>query len=128
MHILLFFLLFILPWPAQATIYRCNTAAGISFQEQPCADSAVSNIVEIDDYRIGSRAVPVKKLKPKKKSRRRSKPKRRTAGNNKKACFSKKQQLKKVQWTLRRGYKAGKGAKLRQRRRTLKDYLREFCS
>jgi hypothetical protein len=127
MRILLFLILVTLPPFAQATIYRCKLPSGVSFQARPCPDEASSNEVEIEDYRIGTRAVPVTKLKKSKTQKtRRRRAKANTTGN-KKACFSKKQQLEKVQWTLRRGYKASAGARLHQRRRSLEAYLREFC-
>ena len=44
-----------------------------------------------------------------------------------KECWRTRKRLDKLQWRMRRGYKAGKGPALRRQRRDYEEYLRKFC-
>ena len=44
-----------------------------------------------------------------------------------KECWRVKKRLDKLEWRMRRGYKAGKGPGLRRQRQDYEDYLRKFC-
>ncbi|MBU0500572.1 MAG: hypothetical protein KJ558_13870 [Gammaproteobacteria bacterium] len=116
-----------LAFPVQAAIYRCETPAGASFQESPCAEGA-STEIRVKDYRIGTRALPKLDLGLDKVPRHRPRSYMQKARKqNDRACFSKRQQLETLQWKLRHGYKASAGEQMRQRRRQIEDYMRTFC-
>lgn len=120
-------LAFTLAFPLQAAIYRCETSAGASFQETPCAEGP-STEVKVEDYRIGTRAVPKVDLGLDKEPHHSPRSYMQKARKqNDRACFSKKQQLETLQWKLRNGYKASAGEHMRQRRRQIEDYMRTFC-
>ena len=126
-HFLLVFLL-LLSADLQAAIYRCQQAGMVSFQEKPCTKGP-SEVVEVQDYKIGTSPLPDLDLfKERKQDNPRTKPNKAPANKGTdKRCFSKQQQLDKIRWQMSRGYKASAGEKLRQRRRQLEAYRREFC-
>ncbi|HIP52552.1 MAG TPA: DUF4124 domain-containing protein [Chromatiales bacterium] len=110
-------------------VYRCTTAEGyIEFSQRPCG-SADQRRVEIEDYRIGS--VQPREIKRErtvgKKRRKAHRPKRASARGSERGCWKKKAQLERLEWRMRRGYKASRSADLHNKREVYEEYLRKFC-
>ncbi len=121
----------VVPIEATAGIVRCVTANGqVEYRESPCPDGS-GREVEIRDERIGSVAP-----KPRHKLRRRSakaRATRRERARKKKpqvsdlGCWRKRRALEAVERRLRRGYRAGEGVRLRERRDDYEDFITRFC-
>ena len=121
---------------AAETVFRCTLADGrIEFSQYTCRDG-VQEELQIEDRLVGWDA-PRVALKTeqqsrsnkgqKSRNRRLAKAARRERERRDKNCWKKEQQVEKIQWRMRRGYKAGKGVELRRRRREYEAYLRKFC-
>lgn len=118
---------------AETKVYRCTDPDGeITFAQHPCPSSNRERELSIDHPETGW--VPPKPGSDSTVSKRRSRPSKRparaTGAEKKRAdqCWKKRRQLDEVNWQLRRGYKAGKGVKLRRKRTAHEDYIRRFCS
>lgn len=127
--------------PADAAVYRCVGAHGeVEFTQQACDTGATLAVLP-----SGSSAVPGKGLrsgerrwlqKRANEKRKQPAPRRRSTGAGNGAakaraayrCLRKRRQLDALNAEMRRGYKAGRGERLRQRQRGYEDYLEEFCS
>jgi len=119
------------------TVIRCDLPDGrVSFSDRPCR-SGIQEELKLEDQKVGWEAprTPLK-IERKSKRERRQQAKREAAAlrmarkekaRKKKDCWKKKQQIERIQWRLRRGYKAGQGRTMRYKQRELEDYLREFC-
>jgi len=112
-----------------ATLYRCPGVDGVpQFQQTRCAAGAE---VQLDDNALPWRGVTTpKKTKKRRTKKKRSKATKKVAQKKRAseaACWRAEKRRDKAARALRRGYKAGKGARLRQRRRDAEDYLRRFC-
>ncbi|BAO43187.1 DUF4124 domain-containing protein [Thiolapillus brandeum] len=122
---------------AAAEVYRCaQPDGGISFQQQACpyqgqrietgeAQSAWAPLRSgektlYQDYRKRDR----QRLAHRHNVRVRDS---RQQQADARVCLTKRQQLESVSAELRRGYKAGRGEKLRRRRDNYEEYLRRFC-
>ena len=108
-------------------LYRCEGANGqIEFRQDRCHDGRQQEI-EIEDVKMGWDApvykVEVKKRKSASKTRRAAK----SRAKKDEKCFKTRQRLESLNRKMRRGYKAGKGADLRHRRRQYEEYLDRFC-
>ncbi|MCB1866069.1 MAG: DUF4124 domain-containing protein [Chromatiales bacterium] len=122
------------PAPGQAAVYRCDLEDGrIVFQETACSDGGQVKLdghgapkvgwsASAKDYRTGTWSPPA--VKKSARSGAGAAEKRRIAER----CHSREARLERIESTMRRGYKAGQGTKLRAQRRELERYLREFCS
>jgi len=117
-------------------VYRCSGKDGVvEFRQQHC-DQGHQEQVRVDTTPSGwipPRPEPENKRK-KRAAKSRSKTVRqggsRTAElkqKQEKECWRTQKRLDKLQWRMRRGYKAGKGPGLRRQRRDYEDYLRKFC-
>ena len=117
-------------------VYRCRGQDGaVEFRQWHC-DQGLQAEVRVDTTPSGwvpPRAKPASKRGGRGgKSRSASVPKdaSRTARikqSRAKECWRRKQKLEKLEWRLRRGYKAGKGPGLRRQRQEYEDYVRRFC-
>jgi len=127
--------LFCLPCsgPADSTrVYRCTGEHGqVEFRQGPCVDGSSQQELEIEDVKVGweapAAAVEVKK-RPGKTTAKKSST---SSGNSKKReeqCLKTEQRLENINRKLRSGYKAGKGADLRHKRRQYEEYLERLCS
>jgi hypothetical protein len=127
--------LFCLSCPGFADItrvYRCTGEHGqVEFRQGPCVDGSSQQELEIEDVKVGWEApaatVEVKKRPGKTTAKKSSSP----SGNSKKQeekCLKTEQRLENINRKLRRGYKAGKGADLRHKRRQYEEYLDRLCS
>lgn len=100
----------------------------MEFRQGPCIKGTQKEL-EIVDVKVGWEA-PSATVKISKKKRK-SKTKRRSNSSHKdkmaQKCFRTEQKLESVNRNLRRGYKAGKGADLRHKRRQYEAYLSRFC-
>lgn len=119
---------------ARTKVYRCVLDDGhISYQQIACHGEAKPIAIKdkrsgwsplrpgeralLDSYRTKDaaryRKPSAKKKKPAKETR---------------SCWNKRKQLDAVSQKFRHGYKLTEGNKLRQKRETYEEYLREFCS
>jgi hypothetical protein len=119
------------PCRADDTIYRCTGADGsIEFRQYPCHGRDRAEQVELGPDTEGWEAPPKVKRPARKTTRRKTRSpaaRARSERRQEERCWSKRQQLEKVRYRLRSGYKAGQGQTLRQRRDEYADYLRRFC-
>ena len=120
-----------LPLATGATLYRCTAEDGaIEFRQQACA-TGIEERLEVKDVKVGWRPPEIKTEKKKKpaakKTRKRLESRKKQQRKSDRACWNKRQQLERVEWRLKRGYKAGKGNELRFKRRQYEDYLDKFC-
>jgi hypothetical protein len=120
-----------------AEVYRCAQPDGvISFQQQACAYQGQR--IETGEaqaawapLRSGEKTLyqnyrkrDQQRLAHKRHARARV-PRQQQA--DARVCLAKRQKLESVSAELRRGYKAGRGEKLRRRRDNYEEYLRRFC-
>jgi hypothetical protein len=118
---------------SQTRVYRCTNGAGeTEFRQTPCAPSSDEEELTIDDRRSGWVPPSPRDDAVQRKGRRTGdKPghgrNRATAAKQAERCWKKRRQLEAVNWRLRRGYKAGTGAKLRRRRDGYEAYIDRFC-
>lgn len=118
-------------------IHRCVGEHGeVAYSQQPCGAPIDTRIAPVRDgakgvgLRAGEKALLRQlngRARDSRRSPRRAKPKQDTA-KQEYACRQKQRALDAVRATLRRGYKPGRGEKLRRRRRAYEDYLSTFCS
>ncbi|MCB1800096.1 MAG: DUF4124 domain-containing protein [Gammaproteobacteria bacterium] len=122
---------------AQAgSIHRCVGEHGeVAYSHQPCGTPIDTRIAPVRGEVEGAGLRPGEKALLRQLSRRApdSRPARRAArrqdtAKKEYACRQKQRALDAVRATLRRGYKPGRGEKLRRRRRAYEDYLSTFCS
>ncbi len=120
---------------APTTVYRCPGEDGtVEFRQVRC-DGESYETVTITDHKVGWEAVgtkaPARAAKKKKKRKKRapasSAAVKASQAAGKERCFRTRQRLDRVEWRLRKGYKAGQGDKLRRQRREYGAFLREFC-
>ncbi|WP_456449107.1 hypothetical protein [Thiolapillus sp.] len=123
---------------ASATeVYRCVQPDGsIAFQQQACSQGGQR--IETGEaqavwapLRSGEKSLyqhyrkrDQQRLAHKHKARSRVSRQRQ---RDERVCLAKRQKLDAVSAELRRGYKAGRGEKLRRRRDNYEEYLRRFC-
>lgn len=122
---------------ADTSVYRCDTPDGvIEFSQLPCAEGANEQEIFIQDRKTGwvpndtpSRRTTKKTGKPRNRKRKPAGADRAAAqARREERCWKKRQLLEGVNRKLRRGYKAGQGVKLRDRRRDFEAYIRKFCT
>lgn len=121
----------------ESRVYRCIAPDGrVEFRQFPCHGRDTSDLLQLDDRPSGwvpPKPSEVFDRRPDDKSRARS-----TASSNasreaaadrrrEEKCWNKEHQLEQVNRKLRKGYRAGEGESLRQKRREHQDYLRRFC-
>ncbi len=135
LYSLLLTALLCLPWASFAgstKVYRCTGEHGqVEFRQVPCVSGSQQEL-EFKDVEVGwekpAAAGEVKK-RPRKTTTKKSVASR---GNSSKKreekCLKAEQRLETVNRKLRRGYKAGKGADLRHKRRQYEEYLERLCS
>ena len=111
-------------------VYRClNGDEVVIYRQQPCKQGTQQEL-QIDVKPLGWVKPKVTRSKPARKPKKKRVSKRRTTHSKdrkKEKCWRAEKRLENLEWRMRRGYKAGQGAKLRRRRREYEDYLREFC-
>lgn len=125
-------LIFWLTAPAGTQLYRCTDAQGnVELQQTTCASGQQDDIF-IEDIRVGW--VPPKVKAEKRKSPKKSASrigstaqKKRDREKQQKSCWKSRQKLERIEWKLRRGYKASQGDKLRFQQDQHESYLRKFC-
>jgi hypothetical protein len=121
--------------PAQTTVHRCTGPDGaVEFRQQACPEAGEEIVIE--DWRTGW--VPPSGGETDERTEdppRRDEPARRPAATGNEAaerrrqeqCWNRQRQLDEVSAKLRRGYAPARGDDLRRKRRSLEDYLRQFC-
>ena len=126
--------------PAQAgpSVFRCTGAAGeVMFSQVACGDGGVTiEARPVQAIGDGLRATERDWLKSRGNDRRKATSRRSDraaqsdAAKHRQAyrCRRTRQQLDAVQAERRRGYKAGKGTRLRERAERYRTYLDSFCS
>ena len=120
---------------AQTQVYRCIAPdGGIEFSQSPCTDGAEEREVRIEDRKTGwdpsrLKVERIPKVQAKSSARKRKADKEDQAAltRREEKCWKKRQQLEKVNWKLRRGYKPATGVKLRRQRQDYEAYIRQFC-
>lgn len=129
--------------PAATAVYRCIGSAGeVMYSQTACGDHA--STIEArpvqavgDGLRASEKAwleVRARRpdtaagAKPRKTSPAGLDPVAPTADRQAYRCRRTRQQLDALQAEMRRGYKAGRGTKLRERRTRYETYLASFCS
>lgn len=120
---------------APTNVYQCTAPDGaIEFRQLPCADGSQERGLVIEDRKTGW--VPSKPRidAPSDAAGKSDSRNRKSTAGGKSAkdrreeqCWKKRQLLDEVEWTLKRGYKAGQGNKLRRKRRVYEDYISKFC-
>ncbi len=117
-------------------VYRCRGEDGaVEFRQWHCEQGSQQE-VRVDTTPSGW--VPASVSPESKRTRRagRSRSEPASRGGNRaaeskrkqeKECWRVKKRLDKLEWRMRRGYKAGKGPGMRRQRRDYEDYLRKFC-
>lgn len=129
--------------PAATSVYRCTGSAGeVTYSQTACGDHATT-IEARPAQAIGDGLRPAEKAWLKARARRLdaapgARPRTSSqAGLDRVApaadrqayrCRRTRQQLDALHAEMRRGYKAGRGAKLRERRTRYETYLASFCS
>lgn len=137
----LFLSIFSFGLPAAAAVYRCVGAHGeVEFTQLACDSGATLAVMPSAPSALpgkGLRSGERRWLQQRVREKGRSKGKVRGPGGTARAaakdrsayrCLRKQRQLDALNAEMRRGYKAGRGERLRQRRRGYEDYLEEFCS
>ena len=117
------------PLSAGETVYRCTDEQGrVLFQQTPCAEKGEVIDIEVDSS-IWSPVTNAKKILAKgvKKPRKKTRVSRTRSNSQDKVCWKNKQKLERIHWKLRKGYKPAQGERLRQQRRELEAYKKEFC-
>ncbi|WP_456373642.1 DUF4124 domain-containing protein [Thiolapillus sp.] len=131
------FVFFLTGAATAAEVYRCTQPdGGVSFQQQACSHEGR----RIETGQAQSAWAPLRsaekalyqryRKRDRERLQRKRKLRRQTAGQStvdERRCLLKRQQLESVSAELRRGYKAGRGEKLRRRRDNYEEYLRRFC-
>ncbi len=117
-------------------VYRCSGKDGsVEFRQQHC-DQGRQQEVRVDTTPTGWMPPRVKPESKRDKRARKPRSKTVSKGGNRtaelkqkqeKECWRTQKRLDKLEWKMRRGYKAGKGPGLRRQRRDHEDYLRKFC-
>jgi hypothetical protein len=111
-------------------VYRCKGEDGsVEFRQQAC-ETGKQQQLQIDVAPVGWRPAKPKRTKVAAKARKKQSSRTlRTAraGSREKDCWRAEKRVERIHWTMRRGYKAGKGAELRRERRENEEYLRKFC-
>lgn len=112
---------------AQTTkVFRCVGEFGrIEFRQGPCITGTQEELL-LKDEPVGWEA-PKHKVTIKRKPTNSPKRVIKSSGKSAQQCFKTEQRLETVNRKLRRGYKAGKGADLRHKRRQYEAYLSQFC-
>jgi hypothetical protein len=102
------------------SIYRCETAAGIVFADRPCDSGAQVYEPNLSGVSIVETVTPPPRpaAKPAQPPRSRGKSSG-SATANAEACAKLDQSLKKIASTLRAGYNAKQGERLKERKREL---------
>lgn len=124
-------------------VYRCVTVDGrIEFRQYPCHGADTATQVEIERKSSGwvpptanqlndddKKSDKIKSQSRHSANKNQSKAAAETSGRSgeSKKCWNKRQQIKEINWKLRRGYRADEGVKLRHRREAYEAYVREFC-
>ena len=114
-----------------AEIYQCtDEAGGVEYRQTPCIRGTEKSLTvepqtvpwaKVESPRVSDSGSSGKKARRKRFSGTGS------GEVSEKQCWKKAQQLERVQWQLRKGYKPSRGEKLRQKRRELESFRREFC-
>lgn len=132
--VLLLLLLVAASTSADTIVYRCTTVDGaIEFSQFPCADGASEQEVSVQDRKTGWVPSDTPSRQTTKKTGKSRNRKRKAAGadqtvaRREEQCWKKRRLIEEVNRKLRRGYKAGQGVKLRDKRRDYEAYIREFC-
>jgi hypothetical protein len=118
---------------AQTLIHRCAKPSGeIEFRQRPCTDGSEGQQLNIDHRESGwtpAKAGTKEKARQNKDRRSRKAPGHAEAARarQEEQCWKKRELLDEVNWQLKRGYKPGKGVKLRHRRRAYEDYISRYC-
>jgi hypothetical protein len=109
-------------------VYRCVSAQGATeYRQRPCV-SGTQEELEIEDAKVGWDAPAVTvESRPAKKVSKTRRSSRSARDRQKERCFKTEQRLESLNRRLRKGYRAGRGADLRHRRRQYEAYLDEFC-
>ena len=117
-------------------VYECRGRDGaVEYRQLPC-DQGLQREVRVDTTPSGW--VPPRVKPESKRAGRVGKSRSRAASGRasrtaqlkqkqEKECWRVKQRLDKLEWRMRRGYKAGKGPGLRRQRREYEEYIRTFC-
>ncbi|MCB1785936.1 MAG: hypothetical protein KDJ33_06770 [Gammaproteobacteria bacterium] len=120
-----------------AEIYRCEGESGeVLFSGRPCGSPIALSTERPEGVAQGLRASEREWLAARDARRapapRRARETRSGRGNGRSdkayQCRRKRSQLEALNAQMRRGYKPGRGEKLRRRRSAYEDYLAAFCS
>jgi hypothetical protein len=119
------------PCRAADSIYRCTAPDGsIELRQYPCHGRDRAEKIELGPDNHGWEAPPEVKRPARKTTKRKTRSpaaRARAERQQEERCWTKRQQLEKVRYRLRSGYKAGQGQKLRRQRDEYADYIRRFC-
>ena len=120
----------VVPLASGTMLFRCTAEDGaIEFRQHACS-SGIEERFMVRDVRVGWQPPEVKGEKKKRVAKKAKKPssnRKKKQQKTERACFNKRQQLERVEWRLKRGYKASKGNELRMKRRQYEEYLDKFC-
>jgi hypothetical protein len=118
---------------AGTSVFRCTSEDGaVEFRQRPCDGGLNEENLIIEDRRTGWTPAPAGTDRGSKDAR---KTRKRASGSSRELakarreekCWKKRELLDEVNWTLKRGYKAGRGNVLRRKRRAYEDYISRFC-
>lgn len=111
-----------------ATIYRCKTDTGVTFADRPCGTDSQPYDVDLSAVTVVETVAPkaasashAAATKPRDRPRQSPAPASNTA-----ACRHMDESLRKILATMRSGYSASQGEKLRQRKRDLEARRRQL--
>ena len=117
-------------------VYRCRGEDGaVEFRQWHC-EQGLQREVQVDTTPSGWIPPPASpdSRRARRAGKSRSKPASRSSSRSadrkrkqEKECWRVKKRLEKLEWRMRRGYKAGRGPGLRRQRQDYEDYLRKFC-
>lgn len=114
-------------------VYRCTGEDGqVEFRQGPCVEGLQQEL-EIEDVEVGWEA-PAATVERNGRPRKTAAKKNRISSSRtdqkkrEEKCLKTEQRLENINRKLRRGYKAGKGADLRHKRRQYEEYLDRLCS
>jgi hypothetical protein len=111
-----------------ATIYRCKTDTGLTFADRPCGTDSQPYEVDLGAVSVvetvAPKATPAFRAPvPQSRDRPRESP---APAPNTAACRHMDESLRKILATMRSGYSASQGEKLRQRKRDLEARRRQL--
>ncbi|MBB6093408.1 hypothetical protein HNQ60_002286 [Povalibacter uvarum] len=108
------------------TIYRCKTDAGVTFADRPCGADSQPYDIDLSTVSVVDTVAPRTTRASPPTPRSRDRVKEPAAASNTATCRHLDESLRKILSTMRTGYSASQGEKLRERKRDLETRRRQL--